>query len=192
MKRCSWATTDLSIPYHDTEWGVPVHDDRRHFEFLILEGAQAGLSWRTVLHRREAYRKAFHNFEPEKVAAMNPEDPFLFSADSGIIRNHAKVRSAVGNAQAFCTIQDRYGSFDAFLWEFVGGTPVIGGWEQESEIPASTEISDRVSAALKAAGCTFVGSTICYAHLQACGLVNDHVRSCPRFRDCWQLHSESR
>ncbi|MGC8460548.1 MAG: DNA-3-methyladenine glycosylase I [Candidatus Dormibacteria bacterium] len=184
--RCSWAVGDPDlITYHDTEWGVPVHNDRLHFEFLLLEGAQAGLSWLTILHRREAYRAAFHNFDPGKVAAMDPEEQSLFSLESGIIRNHAKVRSAIHNARAFCTIQERYGSFDSFIWTFVEGSPIVGNWEHSFDIPSSTKLSDRVSTTLRAAGFSFVGSTICYSHMQACGLVNDHVTMCPRFRECF-------
>ena len=169
--------------YHDTEWGVPQHDDRRHFEFLILEGAQAGLSWRTVLRRREGYRRAFAEFDPEKVARFTPARVEKLLADPGIIRNRLKVNAAVGNARAFLRIQEEFGSFDAFVWPFVGGAPVVNACRTLAQIPALTPASEALSRELIARGFRFVGPTIVYAHMQACGLVNDHLVECPRWRD---------
>jgi DNA-3-methyladenine glycosylase I len=183
VKRCPWPTTDDSyLRYHDEEWGVPVHDDRRHFEFLLLEGAQAGLSWRTILLRREGYRKAFAGFDPAKVVRFDARKIEALLKDEGIIRNRLKVASAVTNARAFLKVQREFGSFDAYLWRFTDGKPVVNRWKTLKEIPASTPLSDAVSKDLKARGFTFVGTTIVYAHLQATGLVNDHLVSCFRHK----------
>ena len=164
--------------YHDREWGVPVHDDRTHFEFLILEGAQAGLSWATILARREGYRRAFAGFDAEKVARFTPKTVAKLLADPGIIRNRAKVESAIKNARAFLALVEERGGFDAFIWEFVGGTPIVNRWTKASQIPARTRESDALADALKRRGFSFAGSTIMYAHMQACGLVDDHLASC--------------
>jgi DNA-3-methyladenine glycosylase I len=169
--------------YHDTEWGVPQHDDRRHFEFLILEGAQAGLSWRTVLQRREGYRRAFAGFDPEKVARFTPARIAKLLADPGIIRNRAKVNSAVSNARAFLAVQGEFGSFDTFIWLFVGGTPRMNANKTLKDIPAQTRESEALSAELVRRGFRFVGPTIVYSHMQACGLVNDHLVSCFRYHE---------
>ena len=170
----------LLMAYHDTEWGVPEHDDRKLFEFLVLEGAQAGLSWRTVLTKRERYRKAFDNFDPNKVARYGRQRVRSLLADDGIIRNRLKIESAIRNARAFLAVQDEFGSFDAYSWRFVGGRPIQNRWTTMSQIPARTTESDAMSRALKERGFGFVGSTICYAHMQAVGMVNDHVLSCFR------------
>lgn len=176
--------SDSYLRYHDEEWGVPVHDDRRHFEFLILEGAQAGLSWRTVLHRREGYRRAFADFDPERVARFTPRRVEALLADPGIIRNRLKVESAVGNARAFLQVRDEFGSFSAYVWAFVDGRPVRNRWRRQEEVPATSPVSDALSRDLKRRGFRFVGSTIVYAHLQATGLVNDHLVGCFRHREC--------
>ncbi len=178
-KRCGWVTADpLYIRYHDEEWGRPVHDDRTHFEFLILEGAQAGLSWSTILRKRENYRRAFEGFDPAKVARFRSARIEALLHDPGIVRNRAKVTSAVGNARAFLEVQREHGSFDAFAWSFVGGKPIRRRRRSLRDIPATSPESDAFSKALKARGFRFVGSTICYAHMQACGLVDDHVQGC--------------
>jgi DNA-3-methyladenine glycosylase I len=180
MKRCSWAKTDLSILYHDKEWGVPVHDDRVLFEFLTLEGAQAGLSWETVLKKREAYRLAFDNFDPVKIAKYNDRKLARLLNNPGIIRNRLKLASTVENARSFLIIQKEFGSFDSFIWQFVGGKPKRNRWRSPSEVPSSTEESDLMSRTLKQRGFKFVGSTICYAFMQAVGMVNDHAADCFR------------
>jgi DNA-3-methyladenine glycosylase I len=178
-KRCGWVTADpLYIRYHDEEWGRPVHDDRTHFEFLILEGAQAGLSWSTILQKRENYRRAFERFDPAKVARFRSARIEALLRDPGIVRNRAKVTSAVENARAFLEVQREHGSFDAFAWSFVGGKPIRRRPRSLRDIPATSPESDAFSKALKARGFGFVGSTICYAHMQACGLVDDHVQDC--------------
>lgn len=184
-KRCNWAddTFPEYIQYHDKEWGVPVHDDQTHFEFLILEGAQAGLSWSTILKRRDGYRKAFANFDPEKVARFDEAKVQELLQYEGIIRNKLKVRSAVTNAQLFLEIQEEFGSFDAYIWQFVGGEPIINHWENMKEVPASTKESDALSKDLKKRGFKFTGSTIMYAHMQACGLVMDHTVDCFRYEE---------
>jgi len=169
--------------YHDMEWGVPVHDDRRHFEFLVLEGAQAGLSWRTVLQRREGYRRAFAGFDPHKVARFTAARVERLLADSGIIRNRAKVASAVGNARAFLRVQEEFGSFDAFIWSFMGGRTRVNARRSLKDIPAKTPESEALSKELVRRGFRFVGPTIVYSHMQACGLVNDHLVSCSRYRE---------
>lgn len=179
--RCPWCGTDpLYVAYHDQEWGLPVHDDRRLFEFLVLEGAQAGLAWITILRKREGYRRAFAGFDPARVAAFGEADVARLLADPGIVRNRAKIASAIANARAFLAVQAEFGSFDRFMWDFVGGKPIVNAWTTLAEIPARTEVSDRLSKALKQRGFNFVGSTICYAHMQAVGMVNDHLLSCHR------------
>jgi DNA-3-methyladenine glycosylase I len=179
-KRCDWVDLNnpLSVAYHDKEWGVPVHDERKHFEMLVLEGAQAGLSWATILNRREAYRKAFDHFDPEKVARYDETKIQSLLTDSGIIRNGLKIRSAVKNACIFLEIQREYGSFDNYLWGFVEHRPIINHFLTIEEIPAQTELSARISKALKKRGMSFVGPTIVYAHMQAIGMVNDHLTNC--------------
>lgn len=180
--RCGWARTELSIPYHDAQWGVPVRDDRLHFEFLVLEGAQAGLSWETVLKKRERYREVFDGFDPARVARYAAAKVARLLRDPGIIRNRLKVASAVSNARAFLRVQEEFGSFDAYVWRFVGGRPKVNRWTALAEIPARTPESDALSKDLIARGFRFVGSTIVYAHMQATGMVNDHLVGCPRWR----------
>jgi len=182
VRRCSWASNELSIRYHDEEWGVPTHDDRRLFEFLILEGAQAGLSWDTILKKREHYRAAFDGFDPAVIARYNRRKMQALLRDPGIVRNRLKIESAVKNALAFLKVQDEFGSFDAYIWRFVDGRPVVNSWNARAKIPASTPQSDAMSKDLKKRGFTFVGSTICYAFMQAVGMVNDHVVDCFRWR----------
>ena len=178
---CSWPSGDpLMIIYHDTEWGVPVHDDMKWFEHIVLDGAQAGLSWKTILHRREGYRKAFAGFDPAIVARYGEDKYLELLNEEGIIRNRLKIRSAISNARAFLKIQEEFGTFDAWIWQFTDGKPVVNHWNSLSEIPASTPLSDLISKELKKRGFTFVGSTICYAFMQAAGLVNDHLASCFR------------
>lgn len=179
-QRCRWARQELEIVYHDTEWGVPVHDDRRLFEFLILEGAQAGLSWSTILRKRENYRKAFDEFDPETVARYGAKKVAELLANEGIVRNRLKVASAVSNAQAFLKVRDEFGSFDAFVWRFVEGKPKQNLWSKPGEVPARTAESDAMSRELMRRGFRFVGSTICYAFMQAVGMVNDHSADCFR------------
>jgi DNA-3-methyladenine glycosylase I len=182
IQRCPWPTDDLYIGYHDTEWGVPLHDDHALFEFLVLEGAQAGLSWHTVLKKREHYRAVFHRFDPEKVARYNAAKIAELMNDAGIIRNRLKIHSAVHNAKAFLQVQEEFGSFDAYIWRFVDGRPVINHWRTIKSVPARTADSDTLSKDLRQRGFTFVGSTICYAHMQATGMVNDHLVSCFRHK----------
>jgi DNA-3-methyladenine glycosylase I len=181
--RCPWAVDDLYASYHDTEWGVPLHDDRKLFEFIVLEGAQAGLSWHTILKKRENYRVAFDGFDPEKVARYNGARIAKLLANPGIIRNRLKVASAVTNAQAFLKVREQFGSFDAYIWRFVDGKPRINHWKTLKELPARTAESDAVSRDLIQRGFKFVGSTICYAHMQATGMVNDHLVSCFRHKE---------
>ena len=179
--RCPWCEgTELYRRYHDEEWGVPVHDDRKHFEFLVLESAQAGLSWSTILKKRENYRKAYRGFDPAVVARFGARDRERLLKDAGIVRNRLKIESSINNAKRFMEIQGQFGSFDAYLWGFVGGHPVVNRWKTLSEIPANTELSDTISKDLKGRGFRFVGSTIIYAHLQAVGVVNDHLTGCFR------------
>ena len=181
MKRCEWAGKgELERSYHDREWGVPVHDDRRLFEFLILEGAQAGSSWSTVLRKREGYRKAFRNFDAGAVSGFTEGDLSVLLADPGIIRNRLKIRAAVGNAKAFLRAREEFESFDRYIWRFVDGTPVRNAWSRMEEIPSRTPASDAMSEDLRDRGFKFVGSTICYAFMQAVGMVNDHVVECFR------------
>ena len=181
--RCDWARTELSIPYHDTEWGVPQHDERILFEFLILEGAQAGLSWETILKKRENYRRAFDGFEPARVSRYNRRKLERLLADPGIIRNRLKIAAAIGNAKAFLKVQEACGSFDAYVWRFVDGRPRRNAWRRLAEVPASTPTSDALSKDLRHRGFRFVGSTICYAFMQAVGMVNDHLVTCFRYRE---------
>jgi DNA-3-methyladenine glycosylase I len=180
-KSCEWPSGDaLMTEYHDNEWGTPVHDDNRWFEHIVLDGAQAGLSWKTILHRREGYRRAFDGFDPAIVARYDEKKIADLLNDPGIIRNRLKIRSAVTNARAFLKIQEEFGSFDTYIWHFTGGKPVINSWKSLSELPARTPLSDTVSKDLKKRGFTFVGSTIVYAFLQAAGIVNDHIVTCFR------------
>ena len=184
LVRCAWARGDaLQRRYHDEEWGVPVHDDRRLFEFLVLEGAQAGLSWETILRKREAYRRAFAGFDPVRVAAFGPGDVERLLGDAGIVRNRRKVESAVANARAFLAVQREFGSFDAYLWRFVGSRPVRNAWREMAEVPARTPESEAMSRDLRRRGFGFVGPTICYAFMQAVGMVNDHLVGCFRHRE---------
>ena len=178
-QRCSWATSELSIPYHDREWGRPVHDDRRLFEMLTLEGAQAGLSWETILRKRERYRRVFHDFDPARVARMRPASVERILGDPGVVRNRAKIESVVSNAKAFVAVQREFGSFDTFIWQFTGGKPRAETRRSRDELPAATPQSEAMSAALRARGFRFVGPTICYAFMQAVGMVNDHLTTCP-------------
>lgn len=189
QKRCTWVPLDdpLMIRYHDDEWGVPVHDDHRHFEFLVLEGAQAGLSWSIVLKKREGYRRSFSQFDPAKVARYTEARIRKLTMDSGIVRNRMKIESAVRNAKAFLAIQREFGSFDSYCWRFVGGRPKSNRWKTMRQIPATSLESDAFSTDLRARGLTFVGSTILYAHMQAVGMVNDHLVDCFRYRQVQQL-----
>jgi DNA-3-methyladenine glycosylase I len=180
--RCAWASDELSIPYHDLEWGVPQHDDRVLFEFLILEGAQAGLSWDTVLQKRENYRTAFDGFDPKKIAGYDRRKVQRLLRDKGIIRNRLKIASAINNAKAFLAVQKEFGSFDRYIWQFVGGKPRLNRWRMGQKLLASTSESDAMSKDLKKRGFNFVGSTICYAFMQAMGMVNDHAMECFRYR----------
>jgi len=180
LNRCEWPKSDLAIRYHDEEWGVPVHDDVTFFEFLILEGAQAGLSWETVLRKRESYRKAFAEFDPEKAARFKAAEVTRWMKDEGLIRNRLKLQSVIQNAKAFLKIQEEFGSFDAYVWRFVGGKPLVTRRRGLKEIPAKTAESDALSKDLKKRGFNFVGSTICYAFMQATGLVDDHADNCFR------------
>jgi DNA-3-methyladenine glycosylase I len=181
VDRCAWARTELSIPYHDTEWGVPQHDDRVLFEFLILEGAQAGLSWETILKKRDHYREVYDGFDPEKVARYGAKKQAALLSDAGIVRNRLKVAAAVTNAKAFLKVQEEFGSFDLYVWRFVGGKPKANRWTELKQLPAKTPESDALSKDLRNRGFTFVGSTIIYAFMQAVGMVNDHVTSCFRW-----------
>ncbi|HTU37611.1 MAG TPA: DNA-3-methyladenine glycosylase I [Acidimicrobiales bacterium] len=184
LRRCDWAGNDPEmVTYHDTEWGVPVHDDDAHFEFLVLEGAQAGLSWSTILKRRGGYRKAFAEFEAAKVARFTPARIEKLLLDPGIIRNRAKVEATVRNAKAFLAVQEEFGSFDAYVWGFVGGRPIVNRWRRIDQLPATSAESDALSKDLKRRGFGFVGPTIVYAHLQATGLVNDHLVGCFRYAE---------
>jgi DNA-3-methyladenine glycosylase I len=192
-KRCPWAGTDpLYVAYHDEEWGVPVHDDRVLFEFLVLEGAQAGLSWITILRKRDAYRRAFDRFDPEMVARYGKRKVAALLADAGIVRNRAKIESAIRNAKAFLEVQAEFGSFDAYQWRFVDGRPIRNRWRAIHEVPASTDRSDAMSKDLKSRGFTFVGSTIVYAHMQAVGMVNDHLVDCFRYREAGATRAGAR
>lgn len=177
--RCAWVNDDpLYMDYHDHEWGIPVHDDHRWFEFLLLEGAQAGLSWYTVLRKREGYRHAFDGFDPEKVALYDENKIAELMANEGIIRNRLKIQSAINNAKCFLQVQEQFGSFDTYIWQFVDGMPIVNHWRDIREVPASTPQSDALSKDLKKRGFKFVGTTICYALMQACGMVQDHTANC--------------
>jgi len=179
IKRCEWVTKEnLYIEYHDKEWGVPVYDDRKLFEMICLEGAQAGLSWWTILKKRENYRKAFDNFEAEKIAKYTDEKINLLMENKGIVRNRRKIESVINNAKLFLEIQKKYGSFSNYIWSFVDNTPIINSWKSIEEVPSSNELSDKMSRELKKYGFKFVGSTICYSFMQAVGMVNDHVTEC--------------
>ena len=181
MPRCPWAAREPNTTYHDKEWGVPVHDDRKLFEFLILEGAQAGLSWTTILNKRENYRKAFDGFRPEKIARYGARDVKRLLSDAGIVRNRLKIAAAIQNAKMFNAVRKEFGSFDAYLWSFVGGKPIQNRRRRMADVPARTPESDAMSRDLLSRGFKFVGSTICYALMQATGMVNDHLVSCPRY-----------
>jgi DNA-3-methyladenine glycosylase I len=188
ITRCDWSGTDpLYVRYHDEEWGVPVHDDRLLYEFLVLEGAQAGLSWITVLRKRENYRKAFSGFDPEKVARFDARKIDRLLADPGIIRNRQKVESAVANARAFLKVRREFGTFDSYIWSFTGGKPVVNRWKRLKDLPAKTPMSEAMSKDLVKRGFKFVGPTICYAHMQATGMVNDHLTTCFRHREVAKL-----
>jgi DNA-3-methyladenine glycosylase I len=189
LKRCSWVNVDdeLMREYHDREWGVPTHDDRRHFEFLVLEAAQAGLSWSIVLKKREGYRHAFRQFDPEKVGRYTEARIDKLATDPGIVRNRLKIAAAVKNARAFLAVQEEFGSFDAYCWRFVNGRPRQNRWNSMRQIPATTAESDTFSRDLKGRGFTFVGSTVIYAHMQAVGMVNDHLVGCFRYHDVRRL-----
>lgn len=182
MKRCAWPKTELDIAYHDNEWGVPVHDDRLLFEMLILEGAQAGLSWCTILKKRENYRRAFHNFDACKIAKYDAKKVKALLADAGIVRNRLKIAATIQNAKVFLAVQKEFGSFDAYIWQFVGGKPVQNRRQSLKDVPARTAESDAMSKDLLKRGFKFVGSTICYAYMQAVGMVNDHALDCFRHR----------
>ncbi len=177
-QRCSWATSELSIPYHDREWGRPVHDDRQLFEMLTLEGAQAGLSWETILRKREHYRRVFHDFDAARIAKMRSASVERILADPGVVRNRAKIESVVSNAKAFVAVQREFGSFDTFIWQFTGGKPRLETRRSRDELPAATPQSEAMSTALRERGFRFVGPTICYAFMQAVGMVNDHLTTC--------------
>jgi DNA-3-methyladenine glycosylase I len=184
VNRCEWSTTEpLHIRYHDEEWGVPLHDDQKLFEFLVLEGAQAGLSWLTILRKRENYRNAFDLFDPRKVARYREARIHKLLGDSGIIRNRLKIEAAVQNARAFLGVQKEFGSFDKYIWDFVGGRPIVNRWRELREIPAKTPLSETISRDLTQRGFRFVGPTIVYAHMQATGLVQDHLVSCFRYKE---------
>ena len=187
LTRCAWAKNELAIQYHDEEWGVPVHDDRTLFEFLILEGAQAGLSWDTILKKRAHYRTVFDHFDPVRVARYTPRKVERLLADPGIVRNRLKVESAIKNANAFLAIQKEAGSFDAYIWQFIDGQPRRNTWRSLQEVPARTAQSDAMSKALKKRGFSFVGSTICYAFMQATGMLNDHTTDCFRYGEVLPL-----
>lgn len=183
MKRCTWPKNELALAYHDAEWGVPLHDDRALFEFLVLEGAQAGLSWDTILRKRQAYRKAFDGFDVNKVAKYTEAKVAKLLTNEGIIRNRLKIASAIKNAKTFLQVQKEFGSFDKYIWAFVDNKPIVNKWKGDTQIPAKTEVSDRISIDMKKRGFSFVGSTIIYAHMQATGMVNDHLVSCFRYRE---------
>ena len=183
LPRCPWPSNDLAIVYHDHEWGAPVHNDRRLFEFLILEGAQAGLSWDTVLVKRENYRKAFAGFGAARVARFDQRKIISLLRNEGLIRNRLKMASAVQNARAFLAVQKEFGSFDRYIWSFVDGYPIVNRWSKRGQVPAKTEVSDAMSKEMKKRGFNFVGSTICYAFMQATGMVNDHLTTCFRHPD---------
>lgn len=181
--RCAWPADELMIRYHDEEWGVPLHNDRKLFEFMVLDAFQAGLSWKTILYKRENFRRAFDNFDPEIVAGYDENKYDSLLADAGIIRNRSKIRATINNAQAFLKVREEFGTFDRYIWSFCNNHPVINSWKSLSELPAKTELSDVMSKDLTKRGFKFVGSTICYAFMQAAGMVNDHVVDCFRYRE---------
>jgi DNA-3-methyladenine glycosylase I len=184
MKRCPWCEgNDLTLKYHDEDWGVPVHEERKHFEFLTLEAAQAGLSWLTILRKRENYRSAYNQFDPRIIAGYDEKKVEALIRNEGIVRNRKKIEASVNNARRFLEIQDRWGSFDRYIWEFVDGKPVVNAWRELHEIPCRTELSDKISKDLKQRGFQFMGSLIIYSHLQATGLINDHLVSCFRYKE---------
>lgn len=183
LVRCPWAQNPLNISYHDQEWGVPVHDDDKWFEFIVLEGAQAGLSWDTILRKRARYREVFDGFDAHKVARYGPQKVRQLLADPGIVRNKMKIQAAIGNARAFLKVREEFNSFDRYVWRFVDGRPQQNGWKDQAKVPARTPESDALSRDLTARQFRFVGSTICYALMQATGLVNDHITTCFRYRD---------
>ena len=191
-RRCAWARDALEIRYHDREWGVPLHHDRRLFELLILEGAQAGLSWSTILRKRPAYRKAFDRFDPNNIFRYTGASVRRLMSDAGIVRNRAKIESTIGNARAFLAIRDEHGSFDRYIWQFVDGRPVQNAWRRWGECPAETDVSRAMSRDLIRRGFRFVGPTICYAFMQATGMVNDHTRDCLRWREVQQRRGDRR
>ena len=184
LQRCAWAAGKYPeyVRYHDEEWGVPVHNDQLHFEFLVLESAQAGLSWATVLRKREAYRQAFAGFDPQQLALFTENDVERLLQNKGIIRNAAKIRAAITNARHFLEVQQEWGSFDAYIWHFTGGAPIINHWQSQQEVPATSAISDALAKDMKKRGFKFLGSTVLYAHLQACGLIMDHTTDCFRYQ----------
>lgn len=184
LVRCPWAESEINHVYHDTEWGVPSHDDRHLFEMLVLEGAQAGLSWSTILKKRAGYRKAFDGFDARRIARFDARRVERLLADPGIVRNRLKIASAIGNARAFLAVREEFGTFDAYVWRFVGGRPRQNRWTEMAQVPARTVESDAMSADLLGRGFKFVGTTICYAFMQATGMVNDHLITCPRHRAC--------
>lgn len=186
MNRCAWAKTALDIEYHDREWGVPLHDDHALFEFLVLEGAQAGLSWNTILQKRVRYRQVFDNFDPNRIACYDEAKIAALLADPGIVRNRLKIAATINNARHYLLVQQQFGSFDAYLWRFVDGRPIVNAWRDKSEVPVKTLISDRLSADLYKRGFKFTGSTICYAMMQAVGMVNDHTVDCFRHTELAQ------
>jgi DNA-3-methyladenine glycosylase I len=184
MKRCEWANrSELEQSYHDNEWGIPIHDDRSLFEFLVLEGAQAGLSWSTILKKREGYRKAFDNFDARKIARYSEHDVSRLFANPEIIRNRLKINAAITNARAFIQVQEEFGSFDRYIWQFVHGRPIRNSWERSADIPCNSPESDAMSKDLRKRGFKFVGTKICYAFMQAVGMVNDHVVGCFRYKE---------
>ena len=191
MDRCPWAKSELYVQYHDIEWGVPVHDDRLLFEFLILEGAQAGLSWETILRKRDNYRAAFDNFEPAVIARYGQKKCTSLMSNAGIVRNRLKIEAAIQNAKMFLAVQDEFGTFDKFIWRFVGSEPKQNAWKSMKEVPAKTTESDAMSKDLKRRGFKFVGSTICYAFMQAVGMVNDHLVGCFRHGELWRAASKT-
>jgi DNA-3-methyladenine glycosylase I len=193
LVRCPWSegVDESYLAYHDHEWGVPVHDDRTHYEFLVLEAAQAGLSWRTVLRKREGYRAAFAGFDPARVARFNSRSVEKLLGNPAIIRNRLKVEAAIENAKRFLAVQDEFGSFDAYVWRFVDGRPIVNAWPRQSDVPATSAVSDALSKDLKRRGFKFVGATVIYAHMQATGLVNDHLLECFRYEPC-RIEGEKR
>lgn len=192
IRRCTWAErSPEELEYHDREWGVPIHDDRMLFEFLVLEGAQAGLSWLTVLRKRPAYRLAFDQFNPERVAAYDDTDLARLMANPNLIRNRLKLRSAITNARAFLAVQQQYGQFNDYLWDFIHGFPVCNYWLSAAELPTRSDLSDRLSCDLKQRGFSFVGTTICYAYMQAVGMVNDHTLNCFRHEECRTIRNRT-